>query len=169
MAKDSFGLPSVMLTLAQLYRCEGAEAFFVALESARRHALLNDAELGQLASKLNDEGRELIAFSRADADSGLESLIRLRLRGRGWDVRTQTQVPATGRVDLLIDGWLIIEADGQENHDDRSHRHKDLVRDANATIWGYRSLRFDYHMIIHDWDLVEQAIVAAYEAYHTAR
>lgn len=38
-------------------------------------------------------------------------------------------------------------------------RHKDLVRDANAALWGHVTLRFDYAMIVHDWDLVERAIV----------
>lgn len=42
-------------------------------------------------------------------------------------------------------------------------RHKDLVRDANAAAWHHPTLRFDYAMIIHDWDLVERAIVATME------
>lgn len=85
---------------------------------------------------------------------------RLRLRPFGWTVRTQAPIVGTGRVDLLIDGWLIIETDGQGNHDGPSHRHKDLVRDANAAFWGHPTLRFDYAMVVHDWDLVERAIVA---------
>ena len=40
-------------------------------------------------------------------------------------------------------------------------RHKDLVRDANAAAWGYVTLRFDYALIVHDWDLVEAAILGS--------
>lgn len=71
------------------------------------------------------------------------------------------QIVATGRVDLLIEGWLIVETDGKENHDGPSHRHDDLMRDANAALWGHGTLRFDYAMVITDWELVEGAIAAA--------
>ncbi len=103
--------------------------------------------------------RDLIAFSRADADSGLESLVRLRIRRYGWRVRTQVGVVGTGRVDLLIEDWLIIETDGRANHEESSLRHRDLVRDATAAGWGHATLRFDYAMVLQDWPLVERAIV----------
>ena len=112
-----------------------------------------------LRQSLGKKGRDLVAFSRTDSDSGLESLLRLRLRTYGWSVRTQVRVVGAGRVDLLIGEWLIVEADGRANHDARSFRHRDLVRDANAASWGHATLRFDYAMIVHDWDLVERAIV----------
>lgn len=155
----TFGLPPVPRVLVQIYRCRGDEHFFVALESARRQGLIDPGGLGWLCRMLGPRGRELVAFSRDDSDSGLESLLRLRLRVHGWSIRSQVWVTGTGRVDLLIDGWLIVEADGRANHESLSLRHKDLVRDANAASWGYASLRFDYAMIIHDWDLVERAIV----------
>jgi very-short-patch-repair endonuclease len=155
----SFEMPSVPRILLQVRRCRGDEHFFVALESARRLRLIDAAGLRSLRRALNARGRRLVEFSRADSDSGLESLLRLRLRQHGWEIRTQRWIVATGRVDLLVGGWLILEADGKENHDERSHRHKDLVRDANAAAWGHATLRFDYAMIVHDWDLVERAIV----------
>jgi very-short-patch-repair endonuclease len=156
----AFDLPSTPRILLQIFRCRGGEAFFVALESARRLGLISRWGLRWLRSVIGRVGRDLIDFSRADADSGLESLVRLRLREYGWDVRTQVSIVGTGQVDLLIDGWLIIEADGKENHDGSSPRHRDLVRDANSAAWGHVSLRFDYALIVHDWDLAERAIVS---------
>lgn len=153
-----FQLPAVPRLLMQIHRCCGEEGFFVALESARCQGLIDGAGLRWLRRALNARGRRLVEFSRGDSDSGLESLLRLRLRAHGWTIRTQRRVVATGRVDLLIDGWLIIEADGGANHEAPAHRHRDLVRDANAAAWGHTTLRFDYAMIIHDWDLVERAI-----------
>jgi hypothetical protein len=67
-------------------------------------------------------------------------------------VQTQRTVVGVGRVDLLVGDRLLIEADGVDNHDGPSHRHKDLVRDANAAAWGLVTLRFDYALIVHDWD-----------------
>ena len=61
----------------------------------------------------------------------------------------------------MTEDRLVPEADGKHNHDDDSHRHRDLQRDAAASRLGYETLRFDYAMIIHDWPTVLAAILAA--------
>ena len=158
---DGIFVMSVPRLLRQILHCRGVEEFFVTLESARRSGLIDSRGLQWLAAHTNAEGREAVRLSRNDSDSGLESLLRWRLRRHGLDVRTQVPIAGVGRVDLLVDGRLIVEADGRENHDAEPHRHRDLVRDAVAAVWRYRSLRFDYAMIVHDWELVEAAILAA--------
>ncbi|MFH8249376.1 DUF559 domain-containing protein [Microbacterium sp. B2969] len=156
----AFGIPPVTRVLHQVLLCFGIEEFFVCVESALRRGLLTAQDLDWLRENTNRDARRALDLVRWDADSGLESLLRWRLRRHGLRVRTQVSIPSTGRVDLLIGDQLIIEADGDGNHDGESHRHRDLVRDANAAMWGYSSLRFDYAMIVHDWDLVERAILA---------
>jgi very-short-patch-repair endonuclease len=158
-SSQTFGLPSVPRILLQILRCSGQEAFFVALESARRLGLITRDGLRWLRQQTDAAGRDLIDFSRADADSGLESLVRLRLRKYGWFVRSQVRFIGSGVTDLMVDDWLIVETDGKANHDGESHRHRDLIRDATAAAWGHATLRFDYAMVVHDWDLVERAIV----------
>lgn len=66
-----------------------------------------------------------------------------------------------GLVDFLLDGRIVLEVDGRENHEGPSLRHKDLLRDAAAAANGYETLRFDYAMVIHQWPLVEAAILGA--------
>lgn len=153
--------PDVSRVLRQILACDGVEAFFVALESALRQGMLTTAARRWLEHHVNEEGRDAIRFARDDADSGLESLLRWRLRRYGLTVRTQVDVFGVGCVDALIGDRLIVELDGRENHDSPSHRHKDLYRDAMAALWGYRSLRFDYALVLHDWPVVEAAILAA--------
>ncbi|WP_404433987.1 endonuclease domain-containing protein [Microbacterium lacus] len=145
--------------LRQILTCQGVEAFFVTLESALRLHKLGSGQLRWLRTRVGKVGRAAIDLARTDADSGLESLLRWRLRAYDVEVRTQVSVVGVGRVDLLIGDRLLVEADGRVNHDGDSHRHKDLVRDAVAAQWGYITLRFDYSMIVHDWELVEQAIL----------
>lgn len=154
-------LPSVPRILAQIFRCFGAEEFFVALESALRWGRIGRAGLRWLRQRSNARMREALAHARADADSGLESLLRWRLRRHGLRVRTQRRVASVGVVDALIGDRLLVETDGVAGHDDAPHRHKDLVRDAHAAMWGLFTLRFDYAMVVHDWDLVEAAILGA--------
>ena len=152
-------VPSVPRTLLQIAQCSGDEAFFAALESARRQVLIDARGLRWLRAKVPPRIRPLVDLARADADSGLESIVRLRLHRRGIEVRTQVVIHETGRVDLLIGDRLLIELDGKQNHDGPVLRHKDLLRDALSAVWGYETLRFDFAMIIHDWELVEDAIL----------
>ncbi len=151
---------SVPHCLIQLAWCQGEEAFFVSLESALRQGLISRARLSSLRGRLPRSFEWLLDFARSDADSGLESLLRLRLHRLGISVATQVQIPGVGRVDFVIGDCLIVEADGELNHAG-AKRHKDLERDAHAMIQGYVTLRFDYAQIVHEWPLVEAAILAA--------
>lgn len=153
-------LPPVRNALLQIAVCMGEEPFFVALESALRHSLLPPDGLPWLGERVPEPLRWLLMFARTDADSGLESLIRLRLHHLGIPVKAQVLINGVGEVDFVIGDRLIIEADGRENHEREAMRHKDLVRDAKSASLGYETLRFDYAMIVHDWETVEAAIVA---------
>lgn len=151
---------SLVHALAQTLGCLGEEAFFAALESALRQSLLTRADRMALRTKVPRIHRWLVDFARHDADSGLESLIRLRLHRIGISVVTQVRIPGVGRVDFVIGDRLIIEADGT-THAGVDNRHRDLMRDAQAAALGFISLRFTYAQIVHDWDTVEVAIVGA--------
>ncbi|MGF2950332.1 type IV toxin-antitoxin system AbiEi family antitoxin domain-containing protein [Microbacterium alcoholitolerans] len=161
-------LPPVRNVLLQIAMCAEEETFFCALESALRTSKLRFGDVHWLAARVPGPLRWLLGFARSDADSGLESLIRLRLHKLGIHVRTQVLIDGVGEVDMVIGKFLIIEADGKQNHDDQevdpsrpqmSKRHKDLVREARAAALGYETLRFDYAMIVHDWPTVVAAIL----------
>lgn len=155
------GPVSVETALRHLYRCAGEEAFFAAFESAWNLRLLSAAARGRIRAFLARSARWLVDFARRDADSGLESILRLRLHRVGLVLTSQVVIVGVGRVDFVVGGKLILEVDGRENHDGESHRHKDLVRDAQASTLGYETLRFDYAQIIHDWPAVSRAIRGA--------
>lgn len=151
--------PPVANILLQMAKCCGEEQFFAALESALRRAALPPAGLRWLHRRLPVDMRWLVGFARADADSGLESLVRLRLHRIGITVRTQVPVARVGEVDFVIGDRLIVEADGRENHERERERQKDLRRDAIAASAGYTTLRFTYALIVSEWPLVESAIL----------
>lgn len=154
----SVGVPDL---LAAMYGCAGEEPFFAALESALRQRLLGEDDRLRLRSALPRRAMCLIDFARSDADSGLESLLRLRLRRLGLTIATQVEIGGVGRVDFVIGDCLILEADGRTHDGDA--RHRDRVRDAVAMSLGFVTLRFDAAQILHDWPLVESAILAAVE------
>lgn len=155
------GLAPIEVALVHAFACYGAEFFFAAFESAWNKRMLSAAARATIRATLPQSARWLVDLARPDAESGLESLVRLRLHLMGIEVRTQVGIPGVGRVDFVIEGRVILEADGRENHEGATRRHRDLLRDARASDLGFETLRFDYAMILYSWDAVAAAILAA--------
>lgn len=155
------GIAPIDVALLHAFACYGEEFFFAAFESAWNKRMLTAAARARVRAALPASARWLVDLARPDAESGLESLVRLRLHLIGVEVRTQVAVAGVGRVDFVIEGRVILEADGRENHDGPSQRHRDLMRDAAASRLGFETLRFDYAMILHTWDVVVAAVMAA--------
>ncbi|BDZ66073.1 type IV toxin-antitoxin system AbiEi family antitoxin domain-containing protein [Agromyces mangrovi Wang et al. 2018] len=157
-------IASIVDVLRQVLACAGPEEFFVCLESAMRLKRIDAAGVARLRARVPSWVRPLVDDAQWDADSGLESLLRFRLRPYRLRIRSQVVIPTVGRVDHVIGDRLILEADGRENHDGGSERHRDLVRDAAAAALGFDTLRFDYAQIVHDWPSVRAAILAKVDA-----
>lgn len=153
-------LPPVHNVLLQIAVCASEDSFFAAFESALRRQLISPSGIAWLWSRLPQGMRWLIGFARSDADSGLESIFRLRMHRLGIPVRSQVHIRTVGEVDFVIGDRLIIEADGRENHEREKERSKDLARDAAAAALGFETLRFTYAMIVHNWEIVESAVLA---------
>ncbi|GAA1747462.1 hypothetical protein GCM10009747_00570 [Agromyces humatus] len=156
---------TVRRALIEILRCAGDEAFFATLESALLHGRLSAVDLEHLRRSIPVRHRWMLDFARADADSGLESLLRFRLRADGIELRSQVDIPGVGCVDFVLGDRLILEVDGVQGHADTKHsRHKDLVRDGIAAGLGFDTLRFDYALVVHEWPTVRAAILARVDA-----
>ena len=159
--RPPLGTVAIDVALVHFLRCAGDEAFFAAYESALRLRLLSAAMRLRIRQLVPASALWLLDLARADADSGLESLLRLRLHLLGIRLDCQVSIPGVGRVDFVLDARLILEVDGKENHEGASMRHRDLTRDAAASALGYESLRFDYAQVVYDWPAVQAAVLAA--------
>lgn len=95
------------------------------------------------------------------SQSLLESVARVRLRRRGWPVRSQVRVGDLGAIDLVVD-QVALELDGREHHESRFEA--DRRKDLQITIEGRHSIRVSYAMLVKDWSRVESAIAAALRA-----
>lgn len=156
----ALGYAPLPVALIHAHRCLDAEAFFAAYESALNQRLLTASDRRRIRQELPDSASWMLDLARADAQSGLESLLRFRLHLLGLTLQTQVPIPDVGIVDFVI-GRLIIEVDGRENHAGHDRRHRDLMRDAAASARGFETLRFDYALVVHRWDLVLSAILPA--------
>lgn len=116
------GDPTVTIETAifQTVARDGMSTAIVAADAALHRGLVSRAslearrdQLGRLAPR----GTQLMSSLDEAAESPGESLMRIVLRGLGFEVRTQVVITSpegefVGRVDALIDGCVIAEFDG---------------------------------------------------------
>lgn len=157
-----FGVAQISDALVAASRCLSDEGFFAAYESALHLALLTRADDARVWKAVRSGLRRLIALARTDADSGLESIFRLRMLHIGIALESQVQLDGIGRVDFRFRN-LLIELDGRLNHEG-DNRVRDLRRDAEAIRQGYQVLRLTYAMVMHEWDDTVQVVLAAIRA-----
>jgi very-short-patch-repair endonuclease len=97
--------------------------------------------------------RAVAAAADGRAESPIESCLRLIAQQLGR-VDAQVWISGVGRVDLVLDGWLVLEADGFEFHSDRRSYREDRRRGNALVAAGYTILRFGYEDIVHNEDMV---------------
>jgi very-short-patch-repair endonuclease len=99
-----------------------------------------DAARGYGAAAL----RQAVAFADELAASPLESVLRFLASILNCEVRSQVRLPGLTPVDLLLDGWLVLEADGYEFHSGRAEYRKDRRRANRLAELGMVLLRFTW-------------------------
>ena len=157
---------SIVDTLLQLADCVPPDWFVAAMDAALHRSrdgerLLSAAQLALLTQHLPIRLRSLLDLVDPRAESCIETLLRLGLIRRGLrGIELQVWATPRDRVDLLIRGKVILEADGEEFHDPA----RDALRDARLRALGYLVLRFSYDRIVHDLDAVLDEIEAALAA-----
>lgn len=148
------------LTLAvrSAWYCLSAEDFVVAADSLIN---LKKMTLGDISCALGQGDRfERVLALCAWAESGTETLTRLRLQRHGVLLQTQVQIGQIGRVDLLVGERLIIEVDSKAHHTGEENYRKDRQRDLDLRALGYIVVRLTYEQVMYHWDDVEPLILA---------
>ncbi|WP_209560245.1 hypothetical protein [Frigoribacterium sp. PvP032] len=94
----------------------------------------------------------------ARSESGTESVARVRLVGHGLRPEIQVWLTTEIRVDLLLDGWLVVECTSYEFHSSPKQYNDDRVRIATLIALGYVVIEISYHQVFDDWDSLWAAI-----------
>ncbi|MFJ6271424.1 endonuclease domain-containing protein [Pseudarthrobacter oxydans] len=94
-----------------------------------------------------------------DLDLRAESIVEVDaqhlFRLNGIDFDAQVHLPGIGRVDFLLNGFLIVEIDGYAFHSKRADMLRDRDRNNSSTVKGYAVLRY---MPEHIWFNPEQVV-----------
>lgn len=143
--------------LTQIAECRPLEDAVAVVDSALRRKRVGLEELRQAAV-----GRaafaHVLTYSNALADSGPESIARVRLALRGVDMVPQVELDGHP-VDGLIGARLVIQIDGYGPHSSRAQRNRDLEQDERLRRSGYIVLRFSGDHVRWKWPMVESAVL----------
>ncbi|WBU37612.1 DUF559 domain-containing protein [Homoserinibacter sp. YIM 151385] len=154
----------VLDALIQAARCFEPRAFVAAVDSARHLGLLREHRLGDLRHALTADGRALLDLSDPSAESGIESIMRVRLLELGLRVRSQVWIGAAGRADLVVEDAVVVETDGDRWHDAKV-TSRDRQRDAEFTRHGRTVLHFRYSQVVFQLDDCAATVLAALEVH----
>ncbi|CAN5345615.1 hypothetical protein BH09ACT4_BH09ACT4_06780 [soil metagenome] len=159
LSPGAVGIDPLLVALEIAAGCLGDLALVVAIDSALHLGLVSMHHVeGLLLS--TGRGRRLLGRIDGRAESGIESIARVRLRARGIRLRTQVRIDGVGRVDILIGDRLVVELDGEQWHDRPSTFESDRVRDAALVVKGYLVLRYSYRRVMDGWPAVQAEILS---------
>ncbi|MBG6085095.1 endonuclease domain-containing protein [Zhihengliuella flava] len=130
------------------------------VESAVVTLGLSTADVLPLLGTKTGPARRYLRRVRGTSESILEVNLRLLLEELGVRYVAQAHLPGIGRVDFLVEGYLIIEADGYEFHGNREQWRRDMDRTNQASAGHFVTLRFRAEQIWNDPDGVKAQVAA---------
>jgi very-short-patch-repair endonuclease len=150
-AMTSSWLVSPMDAIWQAIHCLDEENAIACLESAVHEGFLTQNEVRIITDLAPARLQEAIAEMEFTAGSGVETLIRRKLRRAGYSVEAQVRVAGVGDEDLVVEDCVALESDGKKWHGpDRFHQ--DRRRDLKTEGLGRRTLRVTYALVMFEWD-----------------
>jgi very-short-patch-repair endonuclease len=150
-------LPNVLYHVA---RCQPLDYAVATFDSALNGHAISVHELNRLAKRLGRRFASVVAATDGRADSGSESLFRVRMSAAGVQVEPQAVVDGHP-VDGLIGKTLVVQIDGFGPHSDPARRARDLAQDRRLDLLGFTVFRFSSLSIEREWPTVERQILDA--------
>ncbi|MGT2427220.1 endonuclease domain-containing protein [Amnibacterium kyonggiense] len=147
-AARPFGIVPVLVMLRDLFRAEAPERALAVVDAALRSRHLRRSELPALAAMLPARLVSMLAHADGRAESGIETIAALLLRSAGLRVEVQVRIDGTGRVDLLVEGRVVVECDGREWHGAPDAFEEDRRRDLAAVAGRYRVVRASWFRVL---------------------
>ena len=144
ISPTSYPVQPLPEALARFLRCHVQDdSPLIALDAA-----LHDERVTaeQIRNLLRGPGsaRALARLDRASdrARSPLETLARLDLEAAGLGFEVGVEIEGVGEVDLVVEGWVVVELDGYTYHCDEYQFGLDRWRDRRLVARGFLPLRF---------------------------
>ena len=144
--------------LAHAVLCQAPRAAIATLDSALHLGHVTEAGLAEVFRRFRRSMRCSAPLVDGRAESGPETLMRLMLRALGCDVELQVDFEGIGRVDLVVDGWLVIECDSKEFHERGTSRSRTAIATSLWRLEASDTLRLTAAQIMYRDDEVLAAV-----------
>lgn len=148
----------VVEALAQAIRCQAPRSAVATLDNAWHLGLVGEAGIDDVFTRVPRRYRVLRRLLDPQSEAGTETFVRLMLRSLGCQVELQVRIDGVGRVDLLVNGWLIVECDSEQFHGTWQNHKKDRRRDLAAMERGYSTVRLLAEDILFRPEQVQAAL-----------
>lgn len=146
--------------LIHALRCLSFAESLVMVESAVSRGDMTAGFLRQrLPGRRNGKARAVLNWVDSGADSLLETLARTYFRQAGISVQAQVYLERVGYVDLLLDGWLVVELDGR-HHAEWKQVQKDHRRNNESALQGHTVLRYYYPDVVYRPEAMVQQVLS---------
>lgn len=147
---DHPDLPPVLVGLDLMGLCSSRMAQIIAIDAALHERLLDSRDLARMVHTPPARRRWLVDRCDGRAESPLETMVRVACVEEGLHAEPQVRVPGAGRVDLIIDGRVAVETDGEGYHNNALAWAEDLRKSRALTLAGLKPLRFTYADVVRD-------------------
>ena len=136
----------------------------IATSAMRLHGVPLELLKAQLTADRSGQVRKALhqLDLRAESIVEVDTQYLFRTHGIGYDA--QVYLPGIGRVDFLIEGFLILEVDGFAFHSSREAMRRDLGRNNASTLRGFAVL---HYMPEHIWFEPERVLAEIREVLAT--
>ncbi|MEV5072332.1 DUF559 domain-containing protein [Microbacterium sp. LMI12-1-1.1] len=148
----------IVAALAHAVRCQAPGAAVASIDSALNKGLMAVDQVSDIFDLLPSRYGVLRGLIDGRAQSGPETLVRLMVRKLGSTAEPQVEFDGVGFVDMVVDGWLVIECDSKAHHSDWEQQLTDYRRDLKLAQRGLVVLRLAAEDIMYDPDSVFLAV-----------
>ncbi|MCT9870912.1 endonuclease domain-containing protein [Paenarthrobacter aurescens] len=118
------------------------DAIAVAQSAMRNLGVPREVLEGELRANYFGNARRRLRMADGLSESVPEISARLLFEAEGLPFERQVRISGVGRVDTLIDGWLIVEVNGYQFHSSRAAWRNDMNRLNAAQARGFQVLSF---------------------------
>ncbi|MDJ0316921.1 hypothetical protein QMG40_06960 [Arthrobacter sp. H35-MC1] len=128
------------------------------------------AQYRRVFTKRKDaRARRIVDMIDMQSMSIAETCGRYQLRNAGYTVQVQAYIKNAGHLDLLVDGVLGIEVDGQKYHNTPEGWVEDLRRDTMYVLNGVWRLRIPAAIVLYRPEIMLQWVEQALATIASAR
>jgi hypothetical protein len=149
---------SLMDALYQSLLCQHPWHALASIDNALHLGLIGEHGVRALFRRAPRRLAYLEPLVDGRAESGQETVLRMLVVGLGLPYELQVLIDDVGRVDILVAGCLVLEADSREAHEGWELHVRDRGRDLALARRGLASLRPAYQHTMKQPQLVRDAI-----------